>query len=395
MINRFTDKNVMTNSEKLFQQFDQTLCDQGKTAALQFLANHFRGTRQFPELFEVLKANIRLNMDLPLLPTDNLDQLDESVQRQLEDQLLEACRETGYALLEDGQIAQAWMYLQPLPDRNNIKAAFEAIEINDENSAQFLDVALYGGAAPEAGYQLLLRQQGTCNGITFFDTQASYQDQSTQTNLGEILVGHIYNELRENVSAQIAEKDGPQSKEVSLIDLISDRDWLFEGCGHHLDVTHLASVVRIARCCQNEPHLQMAQELSQYGMRLDEQLHYPGDQPFTDNYKDHYMYFCGRLKQDLKNAIGHFRGKLATEKDEDDREAIRSVIVELLCCSGETKAAIDELINEKFTNADMSMLISIAQTDADYECVKKHFQQNEDLLRYCLSAIAQKQDRPT
>lgn len=375
-----------------FEQFDNLLENEGQTPALDALADQFRAGNNFAELFEVLKAKIRLELNLPIL-AGNLDQLDESVQRQLEDRLLDACRDVGFALLNSGQISQAWMYLQPLPDRKSVTTAFSNIEITDENSAEFLDVALYGGAAPAAGYQCLIDQQGTCNAITFFDTQGTYLDEAAQTDLAEILVNHIYQELCHSLIAQIAEREPDAVRQISLTDLVADRDWLFAGCGHHLDVTHLASVVRIARCCQSESALQQAKELCVYGLKLDPQLHLPGEVPFHDCYIDHHKYFCGRLGERLNQAVDHFRAKI--KSDPDEKQLVHTIVVELLASTGQIHEAIQEMLTaDADVETPMTELIRLATIPSALDVVVEHFKQQHNLLGYAMARLSKNQLTP-
>ena len=380
----------MSQSNQAFRQFENNLNAEGDIAAFEFLADHYRDTGKYPELFEVLKAKIRLTLGLPLLSTDNLDQLDESVQIKLEDQLLEACGETGFALLNDGQIAQAWNYLQPLPDRKRVTHAFEAIEVNDENSAEFLEIALYAGAAPVVGYRLLLQQQGTCNGITFYDTQAAYLSEANQQKLAAVLVTHIYDELCDRLASDITEKENAAPVQSSLADLIDQRAWLFEDCGHHLDVTHLASVVRIARRCEST-QLHKALELSMYGMKLDSQLHYPSEAPFSDCYLDHYWYFCGRTGLKHDQAVEHFRSKLKATPDE--KTVTLPIVIELLHHGGQSSAAIQEMLNpnENEWTPQISELIGLAKTEADFNAIAAHYIQQNDLLGYSMALAAKHQ----
>ena len=55
-------------------------------------------------------------MDLPLVAKENEPSRPDDVERQLEVGLLDACREAGTMLIEDGKVGEGWMYLRPTGD---------------------------------------------------------------------------------------------------------------------------------------------------------------------------------------------------------------------------------------------------------------------------------------
>ena len=87
--------------------FDRLTEHRGAPAEmLDEMVSHFRDTRSPMELFEALKMRIRDKLGLPLVSNDNEPSRPEDVERQLEVGLLDACRETGTMLLEDGRIGE-------------------------------------------------------------------------------------------------------------------------------------------------------------------------------------------------------------------------------------------------------------------------------------------------
>ena len=69
------------------------------------------------ELFEALKMRIRHQLGFPLVAKEDEASRPDEVERQLEVGLLDACREAGTMLIEDGKVGEGWMYLRPTGDQ--------------------------------------------------------------------------------------------------------------------------------------------------------------------------------------------------------------------------------------------------------------------------------------
>jgi hypothetical protein len=381
----------MSEIENLFDRISQNV-DEGRIPeSLDLLAEHFRTRKKFPELFETLKAAIRYRLGLPLFYRGEPDDLTTDQQDLLEDQLLDACREVGTALLKQGDIAQGWVYLQPLPDRDHVTKLVEQLDVTESNIDEIIEIALGQWAAPEFGYRLLLDQRGTCNAITFYDTQVFAQSDIVQRELAGILVDHVYRELCENVARCIQENEECRDlSQQSLEMLIADRDWLFANCGHHLDVTHLASVMRIARICDDPPTLKKALELADYGCQLDEQLDLVGDPPFEQNFADHKLFFQALIGIDVQKSIGHFASKAASVDIENAGLVVQQVVINLLHRTGNSEQAIQHAIqisNQLDPNELATLLIQIAGNRKDFETIMEYFHRKRDLLSYSLAAV--------
>jgi len=170
-----------------FEEFSRVVTESGVEPALDFLEQHFRREQDFFKLFEVLKMRCRYQLGLPLIYSKQPDDLDETQQRQLEDSLLEACREIGILFFKLGKFQEGWMYLQPVGDKELNEKLIRKIEADEESIDALIDMAVSQGAAPVYGYRLLLKNYGTCNGITTFDTQANRFDAETQKKMAEEL----------------------------------------------------------------------------------------------------------------------------------------------------------------------------------------------------------------
>ena len=375
-------------TETAFTQLKQLIEQADSMATLEYLADVYLKSKSYAELFEIRKLQIRNEMELPLDFEQGVQQLDADQQRKMEDQLLAACQEIGQLLVAEGDLSQGWIYLQPLIDREFVQRTVESIDLRDDNIDQVIEIALYQWAAPKFGYRLLLQHQGTCNGITFFDTQANYQAPEIRTQLAETLINHIYEELLQNVSSAIQERES-DAPEAALIKLINNHPWVFADCGHHMDVTHLVSAARIARYCESKVHLQQALELCSYGCQLDSQLQYESEPPFEQTYADHTIFFEGLLQTELSAAVKHFQSKIEHFRGSEHEHSARAILIELLARTNQSSAAIDACIQSEqlATETDISQLVSLARSPADYSKLMDHFESKNSLLGFAISGL--------
>ena len=100
-----------------FDELQRISEESGVEKSLDFLEHHFRKDKDFFKLFEVMKMRCRHQLGLPLIYSQQPDDLTPPQQRELEDRLLAACREVGTLFFESGMIEEGWMYLQPVGDK--------------------------------------------------------------------------------------------------------------------------------------------------------------------------------------------------------------------------------------------------------------------------------------
>ncbi|MCH2182861.1 MAG: hypothetical protein MK108_12725 [Mariniblastus sp.] len=374
-----------------FEQVMQIVTEEGQSQAIAFLVEHFRNEQRFFELFEMLKIQIRHDLDLPLWHSESQESLNENKNRLLEDRLLEACREVGSALVGQGRLQDGWMYLQPLGDRTYLKELFESVEITEDNSDVMIDICLGQGIAPELGYGLVLSDHGTCNAITVFDSQCVALPPQERSRLAEMLVQHIYDELSENVHRHIEENESSGPADGKLADWISSRDWLFSSGGHHMDVTHLASAVRIGRFAVGPAALQSCHELCLYGAQLAEDFQFESPAPFENTYLDHRIYYESLLGTNVEAGAEHFREKAFAEPIEQVGPGPIETYVDLLVRLGKNREALETTI-EHLTDTEHLMgiapqLFEMAADDQDYQRLQEHFRAEGDLMRYGLCTL--------
>ena len=357
--------------------------------ALSSTSGFLRGERRFDEAFEIDKCLIRHQFGLPINFKGGTDALNLPQQHQLEEQLLDLCREIGAAHLEDGQLERGWMYLQPLMDRQFVESLFAKIEVDEDNVEELIAIGLGQWAAPRTGYRFLIETRGTCNAITFFDTQINFQDEQIRSELAGLLVQHVYDELVSNVTAVIVKERKNLSHEtivaVPLETIVADHKWIFDSCGHHLDVSHLVSTVRIARFCQHEHELNLARQIAIYGEKLEEPLQLHGEPPFEKIFEAHSHYFDGMLNRGGNKCVEYFSAILQQSKE----PLALDTLVKIHIARGQSELAIQTAIEHCEIRESGAELLEWAESKADFEQLKEHYRAQKDLASYCVATAAQ------
>ena len=321
----------------------------GVSAVLGQLVEQLRAKKQYHELFEALKMQVRHDLGLPLTYSESPDNLDEARRNQLEEGLIAACREAGTLLLKSGKIREGWMYLRPVGDKAAVASELSVIEASQDNTDELVEVCLHEGVDVRRGFQLVLDHYGTCNAITTYESAVSRHSRPDQQAAAELLVRHVHQELKKSVVADIGRQEGTEPRETTLgettlRELLADREWLFGEYSYHIDTTHLASTVRCSRIIDNKEVLELALDLTEYGRRLAKQFQYKGEEPFLDIYPSNALFLGALLGRNVDAAVSYFREKAETlSVDEHGSLPIES-LVQLLDRIGRYREAIEALI---------------------------------------------------
>lgn len=327
-----------------FEQLQQAASN-GVTAVLDRLIDQLRGHQQYHELFEALKMRLRHDLGLPLSSGETPDDLDESRRNQFEEGLIAACREVGLLLLKKGKIREGWMYLRPVGDKIAVARELAAIEPDQENTDELVEVCLHEGVDVPRGFQLVLDHYGTCNAITTYESAVTRHSRPDQQAAAELLVRHVHQELQKSLVADISRQEGAEPRERTLRELVADRDWLFGEYSYHIDTTHLASTVRCSRIIDNQEVLALALDLTEYGRRLAQQFQYKGEEPFLDIYPSHALFLQALLGKEVEAAVDFFRQKSESLSVEEHGSAPIETYVQLLDRLGRYREAIDALVH--------------------------------------------------
>lgn len=324
----------MTTPLAEFDELDRTLATRGPGGVIEALIRHLDDRADYRGLLDALLLKARHELGLPLIQAGSLADLPEPTRTAFEDRYVEAIRTVGTKLLAAGEIAPAWAYFRAIAEKEPVARAIEAFhpEPNDDRLGAVVEVAFNGGVHPRRGFDLILDHYGTCSAITAFDSLPA--EAAIRVHAADRLVRRLHADLDANLRAEIGRRGQPVPPEGSgIAPLVEGRDWLFADDSYHLDVSHLASTVRLSPLLEDPATIAMALGLTQYGRRLSERHRYEGDPPFEDHYEDHAAYLGALLGRDVEGAIARFRGKLpAGEPGEQPRdEAVAAqVLVRLL-----------------------------------------------------------------
>ncbi len=373
-------------SQSLYDQLEQQAQEHGPEAAAELLIDQLRQQKRFHELFDALLIRSRMRFGLPVILTRSLDDLEEPLRTQVEEAYLEACREVGLGLLEQGRVREAWTYLRPPGEVEPVAQALRSIQVTEDNLDELIEVAVHEGVCPERGFELVLEHYGICNAITLYDAQMHFRPREQQQAVAALLLRYLHPELVENVRADIARREPEPPQTSTLEELVADRSWLFENDAYHIDTSHLHSVVRFARVLQQPEELKLAADLCAYGKHLGPQFQFQNEEPFAGGYADYERFFRAQLGQGAEEALEFFAGKARSLSQEEHGMAPAEVYVELLCRLGRWEQALEaaaELIPPgAHTTGFAPSLLELAARSGRYDRLKEISRRREDLLGF-------------
>jgi hypothetical protein len=329
-----------------FEEFDETLRSSGPGAAVDGLIDVLTERGEFRALLDAMLLKARHDLGLPLVQVGSLADLPDPARTQYEERYVEAIRTVGHRLLANGDIVAAWPYFRAIAEKEPVATAIESYEPDegDERVGAIVDVAFNQGAHPRKGFQLILDHFGPCSAISAFDHLPA--DDAMRVPSADLLIRHLHAQLTASLRIDIGRRGQPLPPEgASIRDLITNRDWLFVDDAYHLDVSHLASGVRISPVLTDPETIKLAIELTDYGRKLSERHRYEGDPPFERVYEDHAVYLRALVGEDIDGAIAHFLGKIPKPSAESPADLSDSIpaqtLVRLLDRLGRIEQAIE------------------------------------------------------
>jgi hypothetical protein len=309
-----TETEAVTESEPTaFQVLDQALRASGPSAVLDHLVRDLTERGETRALLDALLLKARHELGLPLIQAGNLGELAEPIRTEYEERYVAAIRTVGTRLLDAGDIPGSWPYFRAIGEIEPVAgaiAAYVPVE-DDERLGPIIEVAFNQGANPRRGFELILDQYGTCSAITAFEHLPS--EEATRIAAADRLVRRVHDDLVANLRAEIAQRGQPLPPEgTSIAALIAGRPWLFADDAYHIDISHLAAVVRVAPMLRDPATIAQAVGLTDYGRNLSPRHRSEGEPPFEAHYEDHALYLRALLggAGDIDAALHHFREKL-------------------------------------------------------------------------------------
>ena len=384
----------MTN-DATFQQLESLKQSQGAAATIDQLIETLRTRGEYHKLFDALLLKKKFELGLPLAQPTSFDDVPAEKDAEFRQTYISVAREVGEALLAQGNIAHAWIYLRTIGEPQKVRDALEALDPRrsaDERSEEILQIALYEGAHPVKGLQLMLESHGTCSTVTAMDQAVHQMAPDDRARAASLLVRKLYDDLCYSLRHEVSRKIALAPPGETLRELIAGRDWLFAEGNYHIDVSHLNAVVRFARFLEpGSPDLAKAIQLAEYGSHLAPQLQYAGDPPFDDFYPAHVQFFKALADQQRDEALAYFRDKLDAEPDEQDKPMLAYVLVDLLVRVGRMDEAVG--VAERYLkDLDPSTGFSFARLCQDagrMDRLRAAARDKGDLVTYTAALVAE------
>ena len=398
----------MSGLPEAFARLEAACAAGGPAAMLAALAASLAARKRWHALFDVRLMEARLALGLPVaggpgvVPPDVQDRLDE--------RSLAACREVGWPLLDEGQIAAAWMYLRAAADPGAVAARLEAVaaralagDPHEEQAARLLEeivgLALWEGVDPRLGIAIMLRTHGTCNAITAYEQAVSRLPAARQEPAARLLVEHLHGELRTALAADLRGRGLPDipADPAPIGDLLAAAGHAAD-LGIHVDVSHLQSVLRIARVCTDPETIALAWELAVYGCRLPVEAVYPGEPPFTDVAAASRLFFGAQIGRDVEEAVRFFR-RAAVEAGDDAGTLPHDVLVLLLWRLGRPAEAVHAAVDRPRDDGLPSLLrsagmlpslVELAAAGGDWEPLERACVARGDEVTYAAALAARR-----
>jgi hypothetical protein len=396
-----------------FTRLEATARIRGPGPMLEELAAWLVAAHRWHALFDVRMVQARLSVGLPLTTNDTPG--DESVRALLDERSLAACREVGHGLLADGQVAAAWMYLRAAAPAEAVAERLAPLAARvlsadagatpDEDSSRLVDellgVALWEAVDPALGIEIMLRTQGICAAITAFEQTVSRLPARRQEPAARRLVNHLHGELVRAVAESLdrsgidpsAATHGP----TPLAALLESAVRAGTAPAIHVDVSHLQSVLRIARVCSDEATLRQAWELAGYACRLPPDVTYPGEPPFENVGEASRLFFAASLGIDVAAAVAFFRRAAARSAPEQAGTLPGDVLVLLLTRAGRPGEALHEALSRRGESAapsgmqaagQLPSLIELASASGEWELLLDACRRHGDAITFAAAVTA-------
>ena len=385
-------------SESTFDKIDTAMTSSGIDGALDALTDQLRAAKSYHQLLDARLMQCRRSLDLPVVLTE-LDQVPEPTRTQLEDKYLEVCDEIGWLLLDDGQIRDAWNYLRTSDSKDKVAEAIRKIEPDEENVEELVDVALREGVAPGYGFRLMMEHYGTCPAITSLESELSGHSPAAQQEIVGILVESLHAEVLENCLSHVEQEKGEKLSVMTLAEVLALHPWITADSNYHTDTSHLGATVRFCRSIEHKPTLRLALDLTRYGRTLADDYQFESEEPFTDTYESHGLFYAAQLGEDIDEAVAYFKAKA----EDGEIEMVGSLPVEtyivLLARLGRLDEAIDATINMipqgVHTTGFAPTLLELSRTAGDYTKMLAACRTRDDLVAFTAALAEAEEGRAT
>ena len=396
----------MTDDDR-FAELARTCESSGSDAMLDALAASLATRKRWHALFDARIIQARVAIGLP--PVGTPGDIPPHLRDAFDVRSLAACREAGWPLLDEGQIAAGWMYLRAAAEPAEVAARLAILarprlatahtnEEADRVLQETLGVVLWDAADPALGIEIVLATQGTCNTITAYEQAVSRLPAARQRPAASVLVAHLHAELVENLLRDLKTRGiaAPSPATIpALLDALDTGE-----IGLHVDISHLQSVLRIARLCDDEPTIRRGWELATYACRLPADLVYPGEPPFENVGEASRLFYGSQLGLDVDRAIRFFRSAAATAEPEAG-SLPHDVLMLLLARLGRPAEALHVAISRPRDDrgmpsplqaaAALPSLVDLAAASGEWELLRRACRDRGDEITFAATLVAERQ----
>lgn len=391
----------------------------GDAALLAALVAELSASRRWHALFDARLLEARVALGLPLAGESRAD---PAAQAALEARSLDACREAGWPLLEEGKVAAGWMYLRAaaepaevaarlgaLADRVAAEAAaergtggadpFAEAHGADATLQEIIHVALWEGVAPDLGLRLLLERNGTCNTITAYEQAVSRLPAARQRPAADLLVAHLHRELRASLLHDLERRGVAVADGATIPAILEAAGGMRDDPSVHLDVSHLHSVLRIARVCTSRESLGRAWEMARYACRLPKEAVYAGEAPFEEVGEASRLFFGAQLGHDVEPAVAFFRRAAVLAKVERTGSLPGDVLVLLLARLSRPAEALHAALDRAPDSDGPSLLqatgmlptlLELAAASGEWETLRQACRRQGDAITYAATILEER-----
>lgn len=395
-----------------FDRLQARCAADGPDAMFDELAVSLAARHRWHALFDARLMQARVA--LGLAPTGEIGSVPPDIRERLDERSLASCREAGWPLLEEGHVAAAWMYLRAAAEPAQVAAKLtdlaagieDAPDADDEEAQRRLQelvgIALWEGVDPALGIRLVIRTQGTCNSITAYEQAVSRLPAIRQQPAAAVLVEHLHHELCTNLAADLERRGLPlpaaDATSPSIVALLEAAGGLKGDPSVHIDVSHLQSVLRIARVCTDEPTIRRCHELACYGCRLPEDVTYPGEPPFENVAEASRQFYGAQLGLDVAAAIGFFRAEALKARIEEAGTLPADTLVALLWRLGRPAEALHAAVERPAGDGMPSTmqaagmlpsLVELATAAGDFEPLRRACREKGDEITFAATLAAE------
>jgi hypothetical protein len=346
----------------------------GIPAAFALLTASLTARRRWHALFDARLLEARHRLELPL--AGDLSTAPAAARTALEEASLAACREVGWPLLDEGRVAAGWMYLRAAAEPAEVAVALERVAARlegpgdgadpaaDESLQEVIHVALWEGVDPALGLRILLARSGTCNTITAYEQAVSRLPAVRQQPAARLLVEHLHRHVAEALAGDLQRRglradDTVPAGAAPIGALLAAAGGLADDPSIHVDVSHLQSVLRIARVCSDRPTIERGWDLAGYACRLPAEVVYPGEAPFEEVGPASRRFFGAQLGHEVDEAVAFFRRAAIEAKVAEAGTLPADVLVLLLWRLGRPAEALHAALDRP---ADDGMPSALAAT---------------------------------